>query len=136
MTEAPASDEISVVLALTPLLADVVENILAADRAIRVVGRIDARPELDLDRTLAIARSTRAQVVLVGLDEGSNARFRNALFDARPRLKVLSITDDGRGGTTCELVPRLTPLGELRPESLVSAIRDVAMHSWEKASIA
>ena len=131
MTEQAADGEISVVIAITPLLADLVENILAADGAIRVVGRIDAEPELDLQQTLALARSTSAQVVLLGADESRCTRFRNALFDARPRLKILSIADDGRAGTTCELVPRLTPLGELRPESLVAAIREVALHSWE-----
>jgi DNA-binding NarL/FixJ family response regulator len=125
--------EIDVVLALTPLLADLVEGILSRDPVIRVVGRIDARPEVDLDETLAVARSTSAHVVLLGVDESRDASLRNALFDARPRLKVVSIADDGRAGTTCELVPRLTPLGELRPETLVAAIRDVARHSWENA---
>ncbi len=125
--------EIDVVIALAPLLADLVENVLAADPAIRVLGRIDAKPELDLGETLAVARSTSAHVLLLGVDESRHTSFRNALFDARPRLKVVSIANDGRAGTTCELVPRLTPLGELRPETLVAAIRDVAQHSWENA---
>lgn len=131
MTERAAEEEISVVIAITPLLADLVTNILAADGGIRVVGRIDAEPELDLEETLSVARSTSAQVVLIGVDESRCTGFRNALFDARPRLKIVSIADDGRAGTTCELVPRVVSLGELRPESLVAAIREVAQHSWE-----
>jgi hypothetical protein len=124
---------ITVMLALRPLLSDLVESILGADQSIRVVGRIDAGPEPDLDETLAVARSTSAEVVVLGVDGSRTARFRNALFDARPRLKVVSITDDGRAATTCELVPQVTPLGELRAESLVAAIHDVALHSWEGA---
>jgi hypothetical protein len=128
VTEPTLVGGITVVLALKPLLADLVERILASDDAIHVVGRID---EPDLERTLAVARSSCAQVVVLGVDERSRSRISNALFDARPRLKVVSIDDDGRGATACELVPRLTPLGELRPESLLAAIRDVAVHTWE-----
>jgi hypothetical protein len=125
---------ITVMLALRPLLADLVESILGVDESIRVVGRIDAGPDLDLAKTLAVARSTSADVVILGVDGGRTTRFRDALFDVRPRLKVVSITDDGRAATSCELVQRVTPIGELRAESLVAAIHDVASHSWEAAS--
>jgi hypothetical protein len=131
VTEPSLAGGITVVLALKPLLADLVESILATDDSIRVAGRIDAGAEPDLARTLAVARSSCAQVVVLGVDGHSRSRISNALFDARPRLKVVSIDDDGRGASTCELVPHSTPLGELRPESLLAAIRDVAVHTWE-----
>jgi DNA-binding NarL/FixJ family response regulator len=125
--------EITVLLALAPLLADLVEDMLAADPTIRVVGRIDAAPELDLDQAVSAAHSTRANVLLLGVERSETARVCDALLDARPRLKVVSIDDDGRAGTACELVPRLMPLGELRPETLLSAIHEVSAHTWAEA---
>jgi hypothetical protein len=131
--DSPCVDEIKVLLALTPLLADIVDDMLAADPSITVVGRLDAVPDLDLDEALSIARSTHANVVLLAVDRGEAARVYDALFDARPRLKIVSIDDDGRAGTAYELAPRLTSLGELRRETLVSAIREVTSHTWKEA---
>lgn len=125
--------EIRVLLALAPLLADIVLDMLAADPSIVVVGRVDAVPDLDLDEALSIARSTRANAVLLTVDRGEAARVCDALLDARPRLKIVSIDDDGRVGTAYELAPRLTSLGELRPETLLSAIREVTSHTWQEA---
>jgi DNA-binding NarL/FixJ family response regulator len=126
-------EEIRVLLALVPLLADLVDDMLAADPSIRVVGRVDAKPELDLEQALSIARSTRAHVVLLGAERGETARVCDALFDARPRLKIVSLDDDGREGVACELAPRVTRLGALRPETLLNAIHEVTSHTWEEA---
>jgi hypothetical protein len=45
------------------------------------------------------------------------------LLYAFPRVRVLTIVDDGRTGFVHELVPRTVALGELSPERLVAAIR-------------
>ncbi len=124
---------IAVLLALPPLLADVVQDIIERDRSMRIAGRLDATSELTLERTVAAAREARANVVLLGVRRARVASFCEALFDDQPRIKVIAIEEDGRAGTTTELSPRVLPLGDLWPERLICAIREMAARRWLEA---
>jgi len=128
--DATSEAGIRVLLALPPLLADLVQDILERDLSTHVTGRLDATPDLSLEQTIAAARESRAQVVLLGVRRGRIASFCDALLDERPRIKILSIDEDGRAGTMNELTPHATPLGPLWPEGLLDAIRAAAAHTW------
>ncbi len=132
MQNSMSEPRIPVLLALPGLLADLAQDILERDGSIRVAGRVraDADGELSLERTVADARDVQADVVLLAVRGARLAGFCEALFDKQPRIKIVSIDDDGRAGRTAELVPRVLSLGELWPERLVGAIRDVAAGSW------
>lgn len=133
MEDPTPEDGIAVLLALPPLLADVVQGIVERDRSIRVAGRLDATNDLSLASTVVAAREAHASVVLLGVRAARLASFCEALFDDQPRVKVIAIDEDGRAGTTTELSPRVLPLGELWPERLIGAIREMAARSWLEA---
>jgi hypothetical protein len=46
-----------------------------------------------------------------------------ALLEEHPRLRMLSVVEDGREAFLYELRPTRTPLGELSPQTIVYAIR-------------
>lgn len=82
------------------------------------------QPDLELiaagDDLAATVGETHAQFVLLhaaGEDECAE------LLDRFPRLKVLSVEDDGRRGFLYELKPHRRALGELSPGRLISALR-------------
>jgi DNA-binding NarL/FixJ family response regulator len=133
MKSVPSAQEIAVLLALPPLLADLAEEILNRDPETRVVGRLDAHGALSPESAVAAARDAHAAVVLLGVPGRWAARFCEALMDRQPRIKVLLIDEDGREATAAELAPRVTPLGEMWPERLIDAIREANGRTWNGA---
>jgi DNA-binding NarL/FixJ family response regulator len=77
----------------------------------------------DLDHAL---RESRAEVVIRDRGRSEPPRACLAFLEEHPSLKIVSVGDEGRRGFVCELVPRETDLGELRPETLIEAVRRVA----------
>ena len=128
-----AAAGIAVLLALPPLLADLAEDILARDPGTRVVGRVDATGALSPEAAVAAARDADAAVVLLGVPSSQVRRYCTALMDCRPRIKVLSIDEDGREASAAELAPRVIPLGEMWPKRLIDAIREANGRTWNGA---
>ena len=93
-----------------------------------VVGRVTGRD------TLAAARRTRADVVLVGQRDSERAQIAASKLVEELHLKVLTIADDGRTGTLYELRPQRIPLGEMSAETLRTAIRGQRPRSARQAS--
>jgi hypothetical protein len=82
------------------------------------------QPDLELftagDDVAATVGETDAQFVLLhAADEGECTELLNRF----PRLRVLSVEDDGRHGVLYELRPYRRALGEVSPMRLINALR-------------
>jgi hypothetical protein len=101
------------------ILHDIVKDALAGARGVTLVGDVQHR-----SRALAPeVERTNPAVVLLGSDHPELAEGRVPVFPGRADLKLLAVSADGREATLYELLPRTTALGELSPETLVSAVR-------------
>ena len=109
---------IRILLAGMPrMLLDMITDIVAPHAEIMVVGEIQ-----DTADVRAAVRKNRADVVILNeLAIGPQQDYQELLY-SRPRLRVLSITSDGRQFFLHKLHPVRTALGEVSPESLVQAI--------------
>jgi DNA-binding NarL/FixJ family response regulator len=112
---------IRVLLANLPsMLAGVVEQVL--DQAdLEVVGVVSDHVEV-----LLTTGRTRADVVVLGIDEATLPGPSKRLLEEHPHVKVLAVTPDGRRAFLYELRPHLVPLGEASPDRLLEAIRTAA----------
>jgi DNA-binding NarL/FixJ family response regulator len=107
---------------MSPLLLDMLHNVVASNPDMAVVGHVG---DADL---LTTAKRTRADVILVGRQVNDEREQYGQLLLRRPRLKVLAIAHDGRTGSLYELRPRRVPLGQLSADALCRAIR----RDWAK----
>lgn len=82
-----------------------------------VVGRVS---DGDL---LTAAQRTGADVILIGQKAKESREQYEELLLRQPRLKVLTIADDGKTGSLYELRPQRIPLGEVSADVLCAAIR-------------
>lgn len=71
---------------------------------------------------------THADVVIVGADQSLSGDHFESLFEEYPRLKVFSVSRDGKSTVFHEMRPQRASLGELSPAGLLAAIRQ-ALHS-------
>jgi hypothetical protein len=105
-------------IAMTRLQADVLQEAFAAEPAIEVVGDV-AR-----DRAAGAIAATGAQVAIVGDAEALPATALD-LLAAHPRLKVLGMTGPAGQAVRYECRPVATRLGEASPRLLVEAVLGV-----------
>ena len=82
-----------------------------------VVGRVN---DGDL---LTAAQRTGADVILIGQKAKESREQYEELLLRQPRLKVVTIADDGKTGSLYELRPQRIPLGEMSADVLCAAIR-------------
>ncbi|GJG89711.1 hypothetical protein tb265_48920 [Gemmatimonadetes bacterium T265] len=75
----------------------------------------------------AVAR-TRADVAIVALSDAAAVAAYGGLLYAHPRLRLLAVTDGGRGAVLYELRPHAVPLGELSAGGLLDAVRGPSPH--------
>jgi hypothetical protein len=109
---------IRVILVETPrLVGDIVEELIARESDIELVGTI--RAERDL---AGAVKRTRADVILCHVAGAALPPAYRGLFEMYPHLKVLAIEASGRTGFVYELRPVRAPL-EVWPQGLVDAIR-------------
>jgi DNA-binding NarL/FixJ family response regulator len=104
-----------VLVALAGLLRDIVRQRLELEPDIALVGEV--RDSRFLQGVLV---NTWADVVLCTVTGRNAIDAYPALFADHPKLKLVTVTDDGRG-YLCE------PLGDVSPQSLVETIRRAAM---------
>ena len=98
------------------MLRDIIEEILAAQSDMTVVGAGS-----DGVGVVEAVERTRADLLIRG--DGHDDPEVEAVLEARPRLKVLSVEGDGRHSYLSELRPQVSPLGELSPQTLLDSIR-------------
>ena len=96
------------------ILTDIVRGIVASDDALTLAGELTGGSEL----TAALERTDAGAIVWLADD----ARPMELLLD-RPRLRIVTVQDDGRTGCLWEMRPQLRELGALSPERLVAALR-------------
>jgi hypothetical protein len=107
------------------MLEEIVSHFLGSESDIELAGsvrRIDG-----LSRKVA---RVRADVVLLGEDDPPLAA---ALLERSPRLKVLTVSEEGRDLWLYGLNPERSRLGPLSPERLVQAVRRVERPRAAKA---
>lgn len=108
------------------MLRDLVREVVAGEPDLEVVGEID--DESQLRTTMARAKP---DFVIVGGERAELSPRCRALFDERPRLKVLALAGQGESGVVWELAPHRIPLGEMSPSVLLSAIRNASEWRWD-----
>jgi hypothetical protein len=100
------------------MLLDILSHVVASEPDMVVAGWVEDDEDL-----LAAIRRARANVILVGqAAEDAQEKYASLLL-ARPRLKVVAITGDGKTGLLYELRPKRVPLGEISADVLRKAIR-------------
>jgi DNA-binding NarL/FixJ family response regulator len=112
-------ERIRVVLAeMPPILRDVLARTLADQPDMVLVGELGTSMELIL-----AAGETRADVVILGLDDAEFPGVASHLLGEYPHLKFLGVSADGRNAYLCELRPWKVRLMDVSPQGLVGAIR-------------
>lgn len=111
-------DRTRVMLAEMPrLLHDIVLSALETESDLDIV-TTHVAPD-DLDSAAAVGD---ADVVILSEDEPTADHYASVLY-AHPRIRVIGISDRGRGACLYELQPHRQELGELSAGSLVRAVR-------------
>jgi hypothetical protein len=101
---------------LNGILSHIVKGILD-EPDIRVLA------ELPLERwSAAKVDEAEADVLILASEDRSLSLLREVLR-ARPLLKVLTVRNDGRDTSLFELRPHETDLGQVSPETLLTAVR-------------
>jgi DNA-binding NarL/FixJ family response regulator len=106
-------------VALPPMLSDIVADTIGSQTDMEVVGELPTAAELQAGVSEAVA-----DIVIIGLDDLDLPSECLGLFDAYPSIRVLGVSIDGRSASLYELRPHRLPLGEVSPDGLVQAIRE------------
>jgi hypothetical protein len=116
-----------ILVGIPQLLADIVEELIARQPDMEIVGSVAS--SRDLRRAI---RRARPDVVLCGGTRLPPALC--ALLEAHPHLRVLAIEASGRAGFAYDLRPVRTPL-DVWPQGLIDAIRSSDRpFSWDEAA--
>jgi DNA-binding NarL/FixJ family response regulator len=105
---------------LPPVVREILEGVFADQADIRVVGAVNGPVEL-----LVAAGQTEADVVILEMDDTELPGVASHLLDQYPRLKILTVTADGRRMFLYQLRPQLVSLGEMEPHRLLQTIRTI-----------
>ena len=108
-------------LGVRPFLADVVRGLVVGQPDIRI-----ARGTIVPDSLLSLDAESLPHVVIVEADGDAIPAVCGALMLARPAIRVLAITADGRDTTCYESRPCRRRLGNVSPVGLLAAIRAAA----------
>jgi len=103
---------------MTGMLCDILAAVLSAEPDMEVVGVLSSRGKLR-----ATVAETKADVVVLALEDSELPEDCGRLLHAHPRMRVLGVASDGRRGFLYELRPLKASLGELSPQGLVETIR-------------
>ncbi len=100
------------------MLCDILAAVLSAEPDMEVVGVLSSRGKLR-----ATVAETKADVVVLALEDSELPEDCGRLLHTHPRIRVLGVASDGRRGFLYELRPLKASLGELSPQQLVNTIR-------------
>jgi hypothetical protein len=118
MTASASVTPVRVLLVGLPrMLSEIVRELVATQSDIAIAEAMDPQVSVrELDRT-------GAHVVICARERRDECR---ALLWVRPRLKVISVSGEGRDAELHELRPHEHLLGNLAPERLLAVIRSAA----------
>lgn len=108
---------------MSPLLREIVRETLVREPDLEVV----AEHAADVDLSSAV-ESADADFVIVGSEALAHACVRSVVA-ADLGVRALELHEDGKEGVLYELRPHRVSLGEISPEALLHAIREVP--DWE-----
>lgn len=109
------------IAAVPPLLGDIVRDALEGEPGVEVVGRNTEPAELD-----ASVNACRADVVLA---EERGPALPDPYLDLmylHPRLRLLTVSPDGRRASLWRLAPERRVLADVSPRGLAEALRATA----------
>jgi hypothetical protein len=99
------------------MFAEIVTRFLTGQHDLQVIQGSEP------DEILAAVRERDVRVVLLPLADDELPALGGQLLAAKPSLKVLGITEQGRAASLFELKPVRRPLGELSAQGLADAVR-------------
>ena len=104
------------------MMHDIILQLLARESDFQVAAPTDKTSTL-----LDASRKYRPDVIVTSFEQDrANITYRDLLLEC-PRVTVLEIRSDGRNGYLYQLRAERTRLGEVSPESLVTAIREASL---------
>ena len=110
------------------MMHDIILQLLTRESDFQVTAPADKTSTL-----LDASKKYRPDVIVTSFGEdGANTAYTDLLLEC-PRVKVLDVRSDGRKGYLYELRPERKRLGEVSPESLVTAIRSAALPLYEES---
>lgn len=110
------------------IVEEMIEQAVVAQPDMHVVGAVR-----DPESLVRAARETRPDFVIFGLPLDGESGFPEAcseLLEEQPRAKALGVAVEASNAYLYELRPERTPLGEVGPEEIVTAIRSAAAEAW------
>jgi len=129
-TETLGVHRIRVVLAEMPrMLRDIVQTILAAQPDVALA---TAHGGATLAETLGTLDAADAPDVVILAEPLPNAEDYASVLYARPRLRLVGISSDGRNAHLYELRPQRIALGALSPDTLVDVVRAAQVAAHER----
>ena len=101
------------------MLRTIIKDILSADPQCEIVAEM-----VEQDNLRAQLRETPADVIILSVTdlEAISNRFA-ALLAHHPATRIIAITSGGNRAFLYDLRPHVTPINELSPATLLSAIR-------------
>lgn len=114
----PLPDERVLIVDLPRVLRDIIRRCLDAERGIALVG--ETVGDVDLPE---LVHATRADVVVMGLEEARLPEMGERLLAEHPGVRLLGVAADGRESVLYELRRHRRSLGEMSPRALVTAVR-------------
>jgi hypothetical protein len=119
------AQKIRVLLAnMSPMLSDIIKSIIASEENFILVGQVSIPDEVSIrDELVRVAVGRRTDVIIVGPLPAAETRDYREFLYRRPRMRIIAIAVGGRHALVHELQPRIIPLDEVSPASLIAAIR-------------
>jgi len=102
----------TVTVALTPLLGDIISQVVAERAPIDIVARLAPR-----------LQSLAPDLILIGLCQAEGDAIALSLRNALPQAKVIALSHDARHAYLHVPYRHRTTLIDLSPEALIEAIR-------------
>lgn len=116
--------QIRVLLGEMPrMMRDVFTQVISEQADMQVVGELANGVGL-----LLAAGQTKADVVIMSLQDSEMPGIASHLLNEYPSLKVLGVATNGRKAFLYHLRPEKVPVGEVSPEGLLTVIRS-AVHA-------
>ena len=114
------------VFSLPALLQDILCSLLSKEDGVCTIVLSGASPT-DVD----VIAAHQPDIVIAGTSTPDGFVIDTRIFGANPRLKVFSISFDGKRAFVTELCPRTMVLGALYPAELVDAIRKAVSRTFD-----
>jgi DNA-binding NarL/FixJ family response regulator len=108
----------TVTVAITPLLGDIISQVVAERAPIDIVASLDSR-----DQLAPRLRTLAPDLVLIGLGEDEGGAITLSVHNVVPRAKVIALSHDGDHAYLPAPRRHGTKLIDLSPKALIEAIR-------------